>query len=99
MKEWPNDARSRKRYPRKEPFARSGYSPKQHLLLMKARREWEKREQERRCRHYEEMTGKQKIAAGAGTPTTTKEKLLQSDDTIISGKSQVRPIKKAEVLK
>lgn len=43
------------------------------------------------------MTGKQKIAPGAATPETIeKENLLQSDDTIISGKSQVRPIYEKE---
>ena len=62
------------------------------------RAHWAK-EKERAARHFEEMTrrpGKQKIAAGGGTPTTTKENLLQSDDTIISGKSQVRPIYEKE---
>jgi hypothetical protein len=57
------------------------------------RAHWAK-EKERAARHFEEMTrrpGKQKIAAGGGTPTTIeKEKLLQSDDTIIIEKCQVR---------
>ena len=78
-------------------YCPSWYDFRQTLLLERVRLEWMKRERERRCRHYEEMTGKQKIAAGGGTPTTIeKEKLLQSDDTIISGKSQVRSAHKNE---
>jgi hypothetical protein len=68
-------------------------------ILTVLERQARHREAERAARHFEQMTrrpGKQKIAAGAGTPTTTKEKLLQSDDTIISGKSQVRSAHKNE---
>ncbi|MBQ9081985.1 MAG: hypothetical protein IJY28_00615 [Clostridia bacterium] len=39
-----------------------------------------------------EACEKQKIAAGAATPTTIEKKnLLQADDTIIGAKCQVRP--------
>lgn len=69
-------------------------------ILTVLERQARHREAERAARHFEQMTRrpiKQKIAAGAGTPTTIeKEKLLQSDDTIISGKSQVRPIYEKE---
>lgn len=58
MKEWKNDARTRKRYPRKEPAARSEYNPAQALLLERARREWERQERAQRARHFEEMTAR-----------------------------------------